>query len=70
MTDFVTVLCKLPQGITIDVGTPGESYSWVNVPGPSRGSAGRAQVPITTWESWLKRNKNLRIVKDGSVRLA
>lgn len=70
MTDFVTVLCKLPQGITIDCGVPGKDYAWVHVPGPLHGSAGRARVPTATWESWLACNKDLHIVKDGSVRLA
>lgn len=76
VTDFVTVICKLPQGITIDCGTPGKKdYTWVHVPGTPAGSKvgtvfGRAKVPANAWDSWLKRNKDLHFVKDGSVKAA
>lgn len=71
--DFVTVICKLPQGITIDSGTPGKDYQWVHVPGTPANSKvgtifGRAKVPTTMWDAWLKLNSKLRIVRDGSVK--
>lgn len=69
MSDFVTVECTLPQGITIDCGVPGEDYAWTHVPGPSKGKYGSARVPKTTWDAWLKANAKSRLVRDKCVRL-
>jgi len=65
----VQIACKLPNGYTIESGTPGEEgYEFYNIPGPvGKRVYGQADVPATVWRAWLKANAKLRHVVDKSI---
>jgi hypothetical protein len=77
----VNVYCSLPQGLTLELGTPGaKDYAVVQLIGPI--AAGKSAKTIPTrkgekfgltvvdsdfWNAWLAKNSKLRYVVDKSV---
>lgn len=59
--------CKLPNGITIDAGTPGKNYSFVHCVGRKGQRDSFTAVPDDLGADWFRRNAKLRYVVDGSV---
>lgn len=78
---MVRVYCGLPQGLTLEMGTPGKTdYRHVhligtNKAGPSAKTIpnrkgekfGLTIIPKSFWEAWLAKNKTLRYVVDKTV---
>lgn len=85
MTDeTVKVYCKLPHGLTLEFGKPGEEdYGHIELVGvlkagpsaktfPNRKGEkfGLTIIPASVWAKWLAKNKTLRYVVDKSVFVA
>lgn len=71
-TDMVTVCCKLPNGLVLEVGRTGDDNHTVvrlNGSNASRviGGFGMTQVSKNVWEEWLAKHKRLDFVKKGLV---
>lgn len=68
-TPTVVIGCRLPNGITMEVGTPGkESYRAVHCKGcDGRGYGRTVGVPKVIADAWFRANAKLRYVVDGSV---
>jgi hypothetical protein len=77
----VQIACCLPNGLTLEVGTPGgTNYQYFNLKGakapktstttfPDRKGVtfGLTMIPAYVWNVWLAKNKTLRYVLDKSV---
>lgn len=79
-TDFVTVACKLPHGLIIEVGTPGQEnyrrfelngpYSGVRMGKPNSlivGGYAFTQIPKDVWVEWAKNHKGAAYLKNRAV---
>ncbi len=68
--EFVTVACRLPHGLHLDVGDlPGQKRVTLNGANKSRviGGAGITQVPKDHWEEWAKTRRDAPYIKNGSI---
>lgn len=70
----VTVFCKMPHGLLLDVSEPGEQYQRIRVSGMNApdainyGGYGRtANVPKAFWDKWLKKHAVMPYVKNRLV---
>lgn len=77
----VKVYCNLPQGVTLELGTPGkDDYQYVQLLGTVKAGPSAKTIPnrkgekfgLTIidsdfWNSWLAKNSKLRYVVDKSV---
>lgn len=76
MDGVVSIGCKLPHGLVIEVGldkggVPSDEYRNVVLNGLSKARVGSkygvTSVPADIWVTWLKHNTKLRYIVDGSV---
>lgn len=71
-TDTVTVGCKLPHGLHLDIVQIGEPVARHTVKGANSsaliGGFGITEgVPRAFWDRWMKQSKDLAMVKNGLV---
>jgi hypothetical protein len=78
---WTKIYCSLPQGLTLEIGTPGEKdYYFVHLLGVQKAGVNAKTLPnrkgvkfgLTIidsdfWEAWLAKNSKLRYVVDQSV---
>jgi hypothetical protein len=80
MSKFVTIACKLPHGLLIEVGTPGlENYHRYELNGTYTGSRkGKPQslvidgyaftsIPEDAWIEWSKNHRGAQYLKNRAV---
>lgn len=62
------VRCALPNGYTIEVGTPGEAaYAYYSLKSGTAKKPSTNSVPAEVMARWLKDNAKLRYVIDRSI---
>jgi hypothetical protein len=71
-TTMVVVGCKLPNGLIMELGKPGDdAYTQVRLRGMNDsnivGGYGLTEVSKEFWDAWFRKNKNLTFVKKGFV---
>jgi hypothetical protein len=80
-TATVVVGCKLPNGLILEMGRPGdgEDYTRVLLKGPRGnciqtvdgnpvvGGFGLTTVSKAFWDAWFKRNQKMKFIRDGHV---
>lgn len=72
-----TIACKLPHGPVLEVDfnkknqTPGKNYSYTVLNGRNQALPGAkfgvTLVDAAWWDAWVKENKDLRYLRDGSL---
>lgn len=71
-TKMMTIGCKLPNGLIMELGKVGEEhYRQIRLKGTNDaaivGGYGLTQVSEEAWTTWYKKNKGLKFVRDGFV---
>lgn len=71
-TAMYTVGCKLPNGLYLELGKPGDDdYTRVRLEGSNGarivGGFGLTPVSKAFWDKWVKKNAKLEFVKKGMV---
>lgn len=72
MMEYITVACRLPHGLHMDLGVaPDNKRVTLNGANKSRiiGGAGITQVPKDHWEEWAKTRRNAPYIQNGAIFL-
>lgn len=69
-TATVTIACKLPHGIKLELNPGKKDHRYVILAGTRTtpmGTAGLTEVPKDFWDAWHKKHKDLSFVEKGLV---